>query len=113
MLSLMKLHILGKSSTISVKFVFCFKYIFYRTGNLVTNANFEHFWLNEGFTVFVEQKIIGRLRGDEYRDFSALHGLSDLEVIFKIMSIKYNRKLNFILIKGYYQKSACYSARTD
>jgi leukotriene-A4 hydrolase len=24
------------------------------TGNLVTNANFEHFWLNEGFTVFVE-----------------------------------------------------------
>lgn len=37
------------------------------TGNLVTNANFEHFWLNEGFTVFVEQKIIGRLRGSEYR----------------------------------------------
>lgn len=27
------------------------------TGNLVTNANFEHFWLNEGFTVFLERKI--------------------------------------------------------
>ncbi len=30
------------------------------TGNLVTNKNFEHFWLNEGFTVFTEQKILGR-----------------------------------------------------
>lgn len=27
------------------------------TGNLVTNANFEHFWLNEGFTTFLERKI--------------------------------------------------------
>ncbi|XP_070496460.1 leukotriene A-4 hydrolase-like isoform X1 [Chironomus tepperi] len=53
------------------------------TGNLVTNANFEHFWLNEGFTVFVEQKIIGRIRGNEYRDFSALHGLSDLKDTIK------------------------------
>ena len=25
------------------------------TGNLVTNFNFEHFWLNEGFTVFTER----------------------------------------------------------
>lgn len=49
------------------------------TGNLVTNANFEHFWLNEGFTVFVEQKIAGRLHGKEYRDFHALHGLSELK----------------------------------
>lgn len=53
------------------------------TGNLVTNADFEHFWLNEGFTVFVEQKIIGRLRGNEYRDFHALHGLSELKDTIK------------------------------
>lgn len=53
------------------------------TGNLVTNKNFEHFWLNEGFTVFVEQKIIGRLRGDQYRDFHALHGLSELKDTIK------------------------------
>ena len=25
------------------------------TGNLVTNRNFEHFWLNEGFTMFLER----------------------------------------------------------
>lgn len=48
------------------------------TGNLVTNRNFEHFWLNEGFTVFVEGKILGRLHGDNYRDFHAIHGLSEL-----------------------------------
>ncbi|XP_058816536.1 leukotriene A-4 hydrolase [Topomyia yanbarensis] len=48
------------------------------TGNLVTNRNFEHFWLNEGFTVFVEQKIVGRLFGSAVRDFHALHGLSEL-----------------------------------
>ncbi len=28
------------------------------TGNLVTNANWNNFWLNEGFTVFFERKII-------------------------------------------------------
>lgn len=48
------------------------------TGNLVTNKNFEHFWLNEGFTVFVEGKIVGRIHGNAYRDFHALHGLTDL-----------------------------------
>jgi leukotriene-A4 hydrolase len=43
-------------------------------GNLVTNRTWEHFWLNEGFTVFVERKIIGRLRGEPHRQFSALLG---------------------------------------
>lgn len=32
------------------------------TGNLVTNASWEHFWLNEGWTVFLERKIVGRLQ---------------------------------------------------
>lgn len=49
------------------------------TGNLVTNNNFEHFWLNEGFTMFVQRKIEGRLHGDKVRHFSALMGLQDLK----------------------------------
>jgi len=50
------------------------------TGNLVTNVNFEHFWLNEGFTVFTERKIKGRLHGGEpVRAFSAMLGWRDLE----------------------------------
>lgn len=31
-------------------------------GNLVTNASWEHFWLNEGWTVFLERKIVGWLQ---------------------------------------------------
>ena len=49
------------------------------TGNLITNANFEHFWLNEGFTVFVERKIGGRMYGDKVRHFQALMGLQKLK----------------------------------
>ena len=48
------------------------------TGNLVTNSNFEHFWLNEGFTVFVERKINGRLHGEQFRNFTALMGKTGL-----------------------------------
>jgi aminopeptidase N len=39
------------------------------TGNLVTNANAEHFWLNEGFTMYAERRIIEALDG---RDMAAL-----------------------------------------
>ncbi|XP_064632949.1 leukotriene A-4 hydrolase-like [Lineus longissimus] len=48
------------------------------TGNLVTNKNWEHFWLNEGHTVFVERKILGRLYGEEHRHFSAINKWKDL-----------------------------------
>jgi len=49
------------------------------TGNLVTNVNFEHFWLNEGFTVFTERKIVGRMHGEPARHFSAMLGWRGLE----------------------------------
>jgi len=49
------------------------------TGNLVTNANWEHFWLNEGFTMFLEGKIAGRMFGNPARDFHAIQGLSELQ----------------------------------
>ena len=35
------------------------------TGNLVTNATWEHFWLNEGWTVWLERKITSRYKGDK------------------------------------------------
>jgi leukotriene A-4 hydrolase/aminopeptidase len=34
------------------------------TGNLVTNATMEHFWLNEGFTTWAERRIVKALRGE-------------------------------------------------
>jgi len=55
------------------------------TGNLVTNVNFEHFWLNEGFTVFTERKIVGLMHGEPARHFSAILGWKDLEETIKVV----------------------------
>ncbi|GMT24383.1 hypothetical protein PFISCL1PPCAC_15680 [Pristionchus fissidentatus] len=44
------------------------------SGNLVTNSSWEHFWLNEGFTMFIERKICGRLVSESYRQFMAFNG---------------------------------------
>jgi aminopeptidase N len=38
------------------------------SGNLVTNTNARHFWLNEGFTSYVENRIIEALYGKERAD---------------------------------------------
>lgn len=53
------------------------------TGNLVTNKNFEHFWLNEGWTVFLERKVGASLienpdEAKKNRDFESLLGLQEL-----------------------------------
>jgi leukotriene-A4 hydrolase len=56
------------------------------TGNLITNRNFEHFWLNEGFTVFVERKIKGRLSSPLHQDFDAYGRLNELNETVKLMS---------------------------
>jgi len=35
------------------------------TGNLVTHATWEHFWLNEGWTVWLERRIVARVRNND------------------------------------------------
>lgn len=42
------------------------------SGNLVTNATWNDFWLNEGFTVYIEKRIMEALYGDEYADMLSL-----------------------------------------
>lgn len=51
------------------------------TGNLVTAANWQHFWLNEGFTMFLERKILALVHGNNeaLRQFNAICGLADLK----------------------------------
>ncbi|MGV3621776.1 MAG: M1 family metallopeptidase [Archangium sp.] len=49
------------------------------TGNLVTNVNAEHFWLNEGFTVFAERRILEALEGKEVAALHAALGRNDLD----------------------------------
>ncbi|KAI7890724.1 peptidase family M1-domain-containing protein [Mucor mucedo] len=48
-------------------------------GNLVTTNSWKHYWLNEGWTVFIERKILGRLHGEATRQFEALSGLKSLQ----------------------------------
>ena len=38
------------------------------SGNLVTNATWSDFWLNEGFTTYFEHRIIEKLYGREYSE---------------------------------------------
>lgn len=58
------------------------------TGNLVTNANWEHFWLNEGFTVFLERKILAKLAGpkdgEAIRQAAHLLGLNSLKYAIEV-----------------------------
>jgi leukotriene A-4 hydrolase/aminopeptidase len=49
------------------------------TGNLVTNATAEHFWLNEGFTVWAERRILAALKGPEAAALSWAVGQKELE----------------------------------
>nr|OQO23540.1 Leukotriene A-4 hydrolase [Rachicladosporium sp. CCFEE 5018] len=45
------------------------------SGNLVSCASWEHFWLNEGWTTYLERRIQATVHKDNrYRDFSALLG---------------------------------------
>jgi len=48
------------------------------SGNLVTNSNWNDFWLNEGFTMYFERRIMEELYGKDYVDMLALLGYQDL-----------------------------------
>lgn len=41
------------------------------SGNLVTNSTWNDFWLNEGFTVYFEQRIMEEIYGREYSEMLA------------------------------------------
>jgi aminopeptidase N len=49
------------------------------TGNLVTNASANDFWLNEGFTVYAERRILEALYGREAAELHAASGRHDLQ----------------------------------
>lgn len=49
------------------------------SGNLVTNATWNDFWLNEGFTVYFERRIMEAVYGKKYGDMLAVIGRQDLD----------------------------------
>lgn len=48
------------------------------SGNLVTNASWNDFWLNEGFTVYFEKRIVEALYGRDYAEMLNVLGYQDL-----------------------------------
>ena len=51
------------------------------SGNLVTNSNWNDFWINEGFTTYFERRIMESLYGKEYADMLAVLGRQDLQAV--------------------------------
>ncbi|XP_056132354.1 leukotriene A-4 hydrolase [Lampris incognitus] len=49
------------------------------TGNLVTNKTWEHFWLNEGHTVYLERMIGRCMESEQFRQFKAMGGWKELQ----------------------------------
>lgn len=48
------------------------------SGNLVTNATWNDFWLNEGFTVYFESRIMEKLYGKDYEDMATVLARDEL-----------------------------------
>jgi aminopeptidase N len=48
------------------------------SGNLVTNATWRDFWLNEGFTVYVERRIVEEVYGSRWATQQGILGRMDL-----------------------------------
>jgi leukotriene A-4 hydrolase/aminopeptidase len=49
------------------------------SGNLVSNATWRDFWLNEGFTVYLERRIVEKVYGKERAQMEAVLGRRGLE----------------------------------
>jgi len=49
------------------------------SGNLVTNATWRDFWLNEGFTTYIERRIVEEVYGADAASMEAVLGRQDLE----------------------------------
>ncbi len=58
------------------------------SGNLVSNATWSDFWLNEGFTVYLEQRIMEMVYGPERAKMEILLGLKALVAEVRSMQPK-------------------------
>ncbi len=58
------------------------------SGNLVTNATWNDFWLNEGFTVYFELRIMEEVYGKDFSDMLAL--ISYRELKEELEGLNYN-----------------------
>lgn len=55
------------------------------SGNLVTNATWNDFWLNEGFTTYIERRIVEAVFGKDEARMQELLGFNTLKLLFEEM----------------------------
>ena len=67
------------------------------SGNLVTNATWNDFWLNEGFTVYFETRIMEKLYGEDYAEMLASLNLQELHD--EINSLRQKNQFNDTRLK--------------
>lgn len=60
------------------------------TGNLVTNKDWNNFWMNEGFTVFLERKIMQILHGQDLFLLESNVGMDELTYAIKSVGETHN-----------------------
>jgi leukotriene-A4 hydrolase len=63
------------------------------SGNLVTNATWHDFWLNEGFTTYLERRVVEVLYGEHVADMQAAIGVSDLAESRRTVEVPGDRTL--------------------
>jgi leukotriene-A4 hydrolase len=68
------------------------------SGNLVSNATWSDFWLNEGFTVYLERRVLEKVYGKNRADMEAVLGRQDLER--EMADLKLSDQVLHIDLKG-------------
>jgi leukotriene A-4 hydrolase/aminopeptidase len=63
------------------------------SGNLVTNATWGDFWLNEGFTTYLERRIVEQVYGRRLADMERMIGLRDLAQARADLTVPRDRSL--------------------
>jgi aminopeptidase N len=63
------------------------------SGNLVTNATWPDFWLNEGFTTYLERRIIEAVYGKPRADMEAMIGVGELADSRKTIEVARDKTL--------------------
>ncbi|KAI5450536.1 Leucyl aminopeptidase yscIV [Naganishia albida] len=61
------------------------------TGNLIGCASWNHFWLNEGWTTYLERMILNDMHGPAERDLSYIIGRKMLRDALKEMPARYQK----------------------
>ena len=69
------------------------------SGNLVTNATWDDFWLNEGFTVYFENRIMEEVYGKDYSDMLMMLGEQELRSEIAAMYEEGNKKDTYLKLR--------------